>query len=361
LVSDLKPTVAVVILNWNGRKYLEQFLPSVLAYSAGAELIVADNASTDDSISFLRAHYPAVRIIKFSENYGFCEGYNKALFQIKADYFVLLNSDIEVTPHWLEPIIALMETNPGIAACQPKIKSFYRRNFFEYAGAGGGYLDFLGYPFCRGRLFETLEEDKGQYNDVVPVFWATGACMFVRAKAYQEAGGLEPAFFAHMEEIDLCWRLQRMGYTIMYCGHSEVYHVGGGTLPKSNPRKTYLNFRNGLAMLYKNIPPAQVIEIFFIRIILDWVAALKFLANGDYKDAQAVFIAHRDVWQNRKYLQAQKRKLSFSEKKLKGFYHRSIVLDYFINRKTTFRALNIPDCTSLPAQTFPDIHPKSQH
>jgi len=349
LVSDLKPTVAVVILNWNGRKFLEQFLPSVLAYSAGASLVVADNASTDDSISFLRIHYPSVNIIQLTENYGFCEGYNKALFQLKADYFVLLNSDIEVTPYWLEPIIFLMEADSGIAACQPKIKSYYRKNFFEYAGAGGGYLDFLGYPFCRGRLFETVEEDIGQYNNNVPVFWATGACMFVRANAYREAGGLEPSFFAHMEEIDLCWRLQRLGYTIMYCGHSEVYHVGGGTLPKSNPHKTYLNFRNGLAMLYKNTAPAQVIKILTFRILLDWVAALKFLAGGDYKDIQAVFAAHKAVWHNRKYLQKQKKKLPFTEKKLNGLYNGSIVLDYFIRRKKTFRALNIPDGTSLPA------------
>ena len=349
MVSDLKPTVAVVILNWNGRKYLEQFLPSVQEHSAGALLVVADNASTDDSVSFLRAHYPLVRILPFSENHGFCEGYNKALLQIKADYFVLLNSDMEVTPHWLEPVISLMEADQGIAACQPKIKSFYRKSFFEYAGAGGGFIDFLGYPFCRGRLFETIEEDQGQYNDTVPVFWATGACMFVRAKAYREAGGLEPAFFAHMEEIDLCWRLQRMGYTIMYCGRSEVYHVGGGTLPKSSPRKTYLNFRNGLAMLYKNTAPNQAFKIISIRILLDWIAALKFFAGGDYKDMQAVFEAHHAVWRNRKYWQEQKRKLSFTERKLKRLYNGSIVLDYFIRRKKTFRSLHVPNSASLPA------------
>ena len=349
MVSDLKPTVAVVILNWNGRKYLEQFLPSVLTYSAGASLVVADNASTDDSISFLQANYPSVSIIPFAENYGFCEGYNKALRQIKADYFVLLNSDIEVTPHWLEPLLSLMEADPGIAACQPKIKSFFRRNLFEYAGAGGGFIDYLGYPFCRGRLFETIEEDTGQYNDTLPVFWATGACMFVRAKAYQEAGGLEPTFFAHMEEIDLCWRLQRRGYSIMYCGASEVYHVGGGTLPKSSARKTYLNFRNGLAMLYKNTAPDQTAKILTIRIILDWVAAFKFLASGDFKDMQAVFAAHGAVWRSRKYFQKQKKKLSFTERKLNGRYNRSIVLDYFIRRKKIFAALHIPNGTSLPA------------
>ena len=349
MVSDLKPSVAVVILNWNGQKYLEKFLPSVLAHSAEASLVVADNASTDNSICFLQTHYPSVRLIQFLANHGFCEGYNKALSQIEADYFVLLNSDIEVTPNWLEHIIRLMEADPRIAACQPKIKSFSRKNFFEYAGAGGGFLDFLGYPFCRGRLFETIEEDQGQYTDVMPVFWASGACMFVRASAFRDAGGLEPAFFAHMEEIDLCWRLQRMGYTIMYCGQSEVFHVGGGTLHKSNPHKTFLNFRNGLAMLYKNTKPDQIYSILTIRIILDWIAAFKFLAGGDFKDMQAVFAAHQAVWKRRRYWQEQKKKLVFTNQKLTGIYSRSIVWDYFIKRKKHYAQLNIPDRTSLPA------------
>jgi len=340
LVYKPAPTVAIVILNWNGQKFLAQFLPSVIAYSAGHLIYVADNHSTDTSILFLQENYPEIKVIQHQQNLGFCEGYNVALRQINADYYVLLNSDIEVTPGWLYPIITLMESDATIAACQPKIKSYQQRTYFEYAGAGGGLLDRLGYPFCRGRIFHSLEKDEGQYNDVFPVFWATGACMFVRAAAYHQSKGLEPAFFAHMEEIDLCWRLQNAGYKIMYCGHSEVYHVGGGTLPASNPRKTYLNFRNGLALLYKNLPAQHFYFTLFNRLLLDWIASIKFLISGQPADSWAVLKAHYAVWQNRSYWQ-QKRKeqLTPEESHLAGWFKGSIVWEFFIRRKKTYRAL----------------------
>jgi GT2 family glycosyltransferase len=272
------------------------------------------------------------------------------LQQIATDYFVLLNSDVEVTPDWLQPVISLLESDKTIAACQPKIKSYYQRTKFEYAGAGGGFIDFLGYPFCRGRVFEAVEEDYGQYNDVVPVFWATGACLVIRAAAYEQAQGLEPAFFAHMEEIDLCWRLQLLGYKIMYHGQSEIYHVGGGTLPKTNPRKTYLNFRNGLALLYKNVAPQKRRQILATRVVLDWIAALKFLTDGQPKDAAAVFRAHCHVWQHRKYWQSRRhlaQNTSLINQKL--ILRKSIVWEYFIKRRKTYAELNIPNRAALPA------------
>lgn len=350
MVSDNSPRIAIVILNWNGRKFLEQFLPSVISHSPGCQVVVADNASADNSVSYLQKEFPEVKLILHPDNLGFCEGYNQAFRQIEADYYVLLNSDVEVTPNWLNPVIALMATDASIAACQPKIKSYYKRNYFEYAGAAGGFIDYLGYPFCRGRIFETIEEDKGQYNDTVPVFWATGACLFITAEAYWQAQGLEPAFFAHMEEIDLCWRLQLMGYKIMYCGQSEVYHVGGGSLPKNSPRKTYLNFRNGLALLYKNTEPRKLNIILITRIILDWVAAFKFLLSGYRHDAMAVLRAHWHLWQNRKYWQKKRaetkhRELTYPEL----IYPKSLVGEYFINQKKYYPELNVPNRAALPA------------
>jgi GT2 family glycosyltransferase len=349
LASDLFTNTAIVILNWNGRQFLEKFLPSVLAHSGGCRIVVADNASQDDSVAFIRQHYPSVELIRHHQNLGFCEGYNQALRQIEAEYYVLLNSDVEVTPDWTRPILALLAAQPQVAACQPKIKCYQHRRHFEYAGAGGGFIDHLGYPFCRGRLFETLEEDQGQYDDTVPVFWATGACMFLRASAFHQAGGLEPAFFAHMEEIDLCWRLQLLGYQVMYCGQSEIYHVGGGTLPKSNARKTFLNFRNGFAMLYKNIAPAQFYKVIPLRLLLDWVAAFKFMTDGDLKSAAAVFKAHWDCWRHRQYWRAQRRRQPAYQPPLKGMYAGSVVWDYFIKGKKHYRELEIPDRASLPA------------
>lgn len=316
-------------------------MPSVVANSGNAEIIVADNASTDGSVAFLQEHYPQVRLILLPENYGFCEGYNKALRQVQAKYYVLLNSDVDVPPGWTEPLLQLMEQDSGIAVCQPKILAQQHPDFFEYAGAGGGLLDALGYPYCRGRLFETLEEDKGQYDDVQEIFWATGACMFVRAEVFQQLGGLEPAFFAHMEEIDFCWRAKNAGYKIMYNGQSRVYHVGGGTLHKSNPRKTYLNFRNGLALLYKNIPSKELVAALTLRILLDWIAAFRMLLAGQRKDAQAVLDAHADLIRNNAYWRrrrrAQQPKGNFPY--ISGVYKGSIVWQYFIRQKRTVQDL----------------------
>lgn len=288
-------TVAVVILNYNGEQFLRQFLPAVIQHSTEAEIIVADNASTDQSIEILKAEFPAVRLIQLKSNYGFCGGYNRALQEVNADYYVLLNSDVEVTSQWLQPIIKLLDNQPHIAAAQPKIKSFHNKDDFEYAGAAGGFIDILGYPFCRGRIFDEVEKDLGQYNDTREIFWATGACMVVRSKLYHQIGGLDEDFFAHMEEIDLCWRLKRKGHSIYYVGNSTVYHVGGGTLSKVNPRKTYLNFRNGLSLLIKNLSlPALLWKLPF-RIILDYVAAIRFLVQGQANHAWAIVRAHVSV------------------------------------------------------------------
>lgn len=350
MVSDSFPKVAIVILNWNGQKYLQQFLPFVIAHSPGCQVIVADNDSTDNSVAYLQQEFPEVTLIRHEQNLGFCEGYNQALSRLDATYFVLLNSDVEVTAGWLRPIITLMETDETIAACQPKIKSYYHRTKFEYAGAGGGFIDFLGYPFCRGRIFESVEEDNGQYNDTAPVFWATGACLIIKATAYKKAQGLEPTFFAHMEEIDLCWRLQLLGYKIMYYGQSEVFHVGGGTLHKTNPRKTYLNFRNGLALLYKNVAPHIRIKTVFTRVALDWIAALKFLTDGHPKDAKAVLRAHWHVWQHRKYWKSRQHLAQNSNLLNPDLVHsNSIVWEYFIKGRKTYAELNVPNRAALPA------------
>ncbi|PJJ59907.1 glycosyltransferase family 2 protein [Hymenobacter chitinivorans] len=327
--------VAVVILNWNGQQFLRQFLPAVLACSDGARIIVADNASTDDSVAVLRNEFAQVEIIQNPENLGFCDGYNRALQQVEAKYYLLLNSDVEVTPGWLRPLRELLETRPEVAACQPKIRQYSpeaaQRELFEYAGAGGGYLDGLGYPFCRGRLFDTLEKDLGQYDDPRPVAWATGACMMVRAAAWQQLGGLEPAFFAHMEEIDLCWRLWNAGQQVWYHGGSTVFHVGGGTLHKSNPRKTYLNFRNGLALVYKNVAEPELIRVIGARLVLDWVAALRFLLQGNTADGKAILRAHRDFFNQRRYWQQKRRQhpQKLLTRHRPGVYQGSLVWAYF--------------------------------
>lgn len=339
---DFKPrSVAIVILNWNGRKYLEQFLPSVIANSPGCTVIVADNASTDDSVTFLETRFPEIRIIHNAGNLGFCEGYNQALQQVEAKYYVLLNSDVQVTPNWVTPIYKLLESDESIAAVQPKIKAFHEPTKLEYAGAGGGLIDKFGYPFCRGRIFDSLETDSGQFNDTTEIFWATGACMFVRASAFKALRGLEPAFFAHMEEIDLCWRLKNEDHKIYYCGQSEVYHVGGGTLHKSNPRKTFLNFRNGLALLYKNLPFSSMLPTLGVRILMDWLSAIKFLLDGQTADAKAVLQAHRAFFENRRYWKSQRktqvRKKALSE--MEGVYTGSIVWAYFRQKIKTYREL----------------------
>ena len=283
---------AVVILNYNGEDYLKKFLPSVITYSKDAEVIVVDNKSTDQSIEVLANDFPEVKVIEFAENYGYAGGYNKALERIDATYVVLLNSDIEVTPNWLTPLIDFLDTHPDYAACQPKIKDFNDQTKFEYAGASGGYLDSLGYPYCRGRIFNTIEKDLGQYDQPADIFWATGACLVIKTEIFNQVGGLDTDFFAHMEEIDLCWRIQSMGLKIKAVPSSQVYHVGGGTLSKLNPTKTYLNFRNGLYMLIKNLPGKDLLLKIPIRITLDWIAALKFIFEGNTKHGFAVWRAH---------------------------------------------------------------------
>lgn len=288
--------ISVVILNWNGCEMLRSFLPSVLRYSEadGVEICVADNGSTDTSVEMLRREFPSVRLILLDSNQGFADGYNFALQQVEAAYVVLLNSDVEVTEGWLTPLADYLDAHSDIAACQPKINSWRHKEEFEYAGAAGGYIDRYGYPFCRGRVMGVVEEDRGQYDTIVPVFWATGAALFIRLKDYCEAGGLDGRFFAHMEEIDLCWRLRARGRGIVCIPQSRVYHVGGATLKKENPKKTFLNFRNNLVMLYKNLPAEELSEVMMIRAFLDYVAAFVFLFKGQITNAKAVLRARHE-------------------------------------------------------------------
>ena len=283
---------AVVILNYNGEKLLQQFLPSVIQHSSEAEIIVADNNSSDQSISFVQQTFPQIRIIQLDQNYGFCGGYNRALKQVVADYYVLLNCDIEVTSQWLVPMISLLDNDPTIAAVQPKVLSYQNKNKFEHAGAAGGFIDSLGYPFCRGRIFDYVEEDQGQYNDQREVFWATGACLMIRSEAFKKFGGFDEDFFAHMEEIDLCWKLQRAEQKVFYCGKSTIYHVGAGTLSYRNPKKVFLNFRNGLSLLFKHLNAGELIYKLPLRILLDVIAALQFLIKGEAGSFAAVIRAH---------------------------------------------------------------------
>lgn len=287
--------VAIVILNWNGAKMLRTYLAGVMEYSRDdAEVYVADNASTDDSLAYVRQHFPEVKIIALDSNYGFAEGYNRALAQIEAEYYMLLNSDVEVTHHWLVPLIEFMDNHTEVAACQPKLLSVYDRDAFEYAGASGGFIDRYGYPFCRGRIFETIEKDMGQYDYRREIGWATGAALFIRARDYQEVGGFDGRFFAHCEEIDLCWRLQLRGRKIYCIPDSEVFHVGGGTLPKGNPMKTFLNFRNNLTMLYKNLPDSELSHVMRMRWFLDYLAAWQALIlQGNWGDFKAICRARR--------------------------------------------------------------------
>ncbi|KWW28909.1 MAG: glycosyltransferase group 2 family protein [bacterium P3] len=330
--------IAVVILNWNGRKMLEQFLPSVTACSAPAEVVIADNGSSDDSLTFLATRYPELRVIALDRNYGFAEGYNRALAQIDADYYVLLNDDVEVTPRWIEPVVELLEQTPDAAAAQPKMLMYKRRDMFEYAGCAGGYIDRYGYPFCRGRLFDSLECDEGQYDNTCDIFWASGAALFVKAAVWRRLGGLDNSFFAHMEEIDFCWRLHNAGYRVLYCPRSTVYHVGGGTLPQSSPRKTYLNFRNNRAMLYKNLPRDRMRRTLRARLLLDWVAALSFLLQGKGKECRAVFKAHRDFRRWRPQLEAQRRAAA-DPQAVDCIYPRLLLIDYHLFKKHKFTDL----------------------
>lgn len=329
---------AVVILNWNGKSFLEKFLPAVLQYSSqDARVIVADNASSDGSVEYLKAHFPEVGIIENPENGGFAKGYNDALAKVDAAYFVLLNSDIEVTENWIPPVISLLDKNPEVAACQPIIRSYHQPEKFEYAGAAGGFIDAYGYPFCRGRIFQQLEEDLGQYNDAAEIFWATGACMFVRAEVFRQLGGFDADFFAHMEEIDFCWRAKHSGYKIMVCPDSRVFHVGGGTLPKQSSFKTYLNMRNNISMLYKNLPRQRLVPVFILRLLLDGIAAFKFLIDGGFADFWAVVRAHMSFY--RRFPVHRKKRLSISHEEVSCIYRGNIVVDHFIRRKKKFSAL----------------------
>ena len=331
------PSVAIVILNWNGSAFLEKFLPSVVATSyANKRIIVADNGSTYNSISFLQQHFPAVEIINNKKNYGFAQGYNEALKKVNADYYVLLNSDVEVTPGWIDPIISLMESDTKIAACQPKILSFENKTQFEYAGASGGWIDNFGYPFMRGRVFDDCETDKGQYDSAVPCFWASGAALFVKSGVFNSIGGMDEYFFAHQEEIDLCWRMQLAGFRVYVQPASVVYHVGGGTLPKGNNRKTYLNFINNLIMLFKNLPFSQAIWKIPIRMLLDAIAAWRALLGGDSGFFIAVVKAHFHFMKWLFFEKKAKIIKPASPTNFSGWYNGSIIWDYFIKKKKTF-------------------------
>ncbi len=327
--------VAVVILNWNGKQLLETFLPSVLQYSSKATIVVADNASADDSVLFLNQKFPSVVIVQNTENGGFAKGYNDALKKVDAAYYILLNSDVEVTENWIEPIISLMDADNTIAACQPKILAYNEKNKFEYAGACGGFIDKYGYPFCRGRIFNSLEEDQGQYNNNMEILWATGACMFVRSKVFHQLNGFDEDYFAHMEEIDLCWRMKNIGYKIYVVPQSRVYHLGGGTLNKLSPRKTYLNFRNNLITYTKNHADRYLFIKVIFRLKLDGIAAFKFLFEGSPKHFLAVIRAHFAYYALLPSTLAKRKKL----KNTTGYKpattgilnHNIVVLHYFKN------------------------------
>jgi len=327
--------IAIVILNWNGKELLEKFLPSIVRYSPTeyTDIYVADNASTDDSISFIKKNFTSVKIIKNSENWGFAKGYNKALTDLKADIYALVNSDIEVTPNWLAPIYSHFQENSDTAIIQPKILDYKKKTHFEYAGAGGGFIDQLGYPYCRGRIFNTLEEDNGQYNDTSPIFWGSGACLFIRSTIYHELGGFDTDYYAHQEEIDLCWRAQNKGYGINYVGASTVYHVGGATLDNFHWKKTFLNFRNSLYNITKNAP-GNFLLLIFIRLILDGIAGLKFLLEGKIIHTWAIIKAHFSFYAHFGNMYKKRKNNSFKQKNY--FTNKSIVWNYYVRKKKIF-------------------------
>ncbi|RZL42253.1 MAG: glycosyltransferase family 2 protein [Pedobacter sp.] len=338
----IEPSVAVVILNWNGRNYLERFLPSVCKSSySNLQIIVADNASTDDSVSFLKQYYPQIEIIINDKNYGFAEGYNQALAKVTADYFVLLNSDVEVPENWIKPVIDVMQSNDKIAAAQPKIKWQQNKEMFEYAGAAGGFIDSFGFTFCRGRIFDQLEEDKGQYDNNIPVFWASGAAFFIKSSAWKEAGGLDGDLFAHMEEIDLCWRLKNKGYKVVCCTAAEVYHVGGGTLDASSPFKNYLNFRNNLIIMQKNLPFGEAAIKVFARLWIDLLALFQFLFKGQFAFAFSINKAHYHFFKAFFTTAAKRTTRQLPLAKHEGVLNGSIVWKYFATKKKKFSDLKV--------------------
>lgn len=334
---------AVVILNWNGREYLKMFLGKVTEKTGGcdADVYVADNGSDDGSAEYVQAFHKNVKLIRFDRNHGFAEGYNLALRQIEAEYFVLLNSDIEVKEGWLEPLVDCLEKNPGTASCQPKILSFKNKDYFEYAGAAGGFIDRLGYPLCRGRILDHIEKDEGQYDSPVDLFWSSGACMAVRAEAWEKAGGFDPDFFAHMEEIDLCWRFHRMGYKVAFIPQSTVYHVGGGTLPYDSPLKTYLNFRNSFYLLYKNLPDRYFRRVITTRKILDGVAAIFFLLKGHARSVKSVWKAHREIKRQTESLMEKRETVKSLGKNYPSelILNKCIVFEFYILKHRTFKSL----------------------
>jgi len=326
---------AVVILNWNGAKLLQQFLPSVIQFSGDATIYVADNASTDTSIDVLKNEFPTVKIIENTGNYGFAKGYNEALKCVEEPYYALVNSDIEVTENWLQPIEAIFDNEPNTAIIQPKLLDYKKKTHFEYAGAAGGFIDKYGFPFCRGRIFDTLEEDLGQYNTETEIFWATGACFFIRKEMFRSLQGFDGDFFAHQEEIDLCWRANNVGHTIKYCHTSVVYHVGGATLNEADPMKTFLNFRNSLLMLTKNLPKEKLVPIIFIRMCLDGLAGVQFIIQGKFKHTFAILKAHFYFY----HLIGQNLKKRNNSQKTDYYYTKSIVWKYFVQKKNTFKRI----------------------
>jgi GT2 family glycosyltransferase len=334
---------AIIILNWNGIGFLQKFLGTVVnnSVSANTEIYVADNGSTDGSAGWIEQNYSSVKLIRFEKNYGFAGGYNIALQQVEAEYYVLLNSDIEVTAGWLEPLVSFMNNNPDAASCQPKILSWHRRDYFEYAGAAGGYIDKYGYPFCRGRIFDNVEKDDGKYNSARDVFWTSGACMIVRAEAWKRCSGFDSDFFAHMEEIDLCWRFHKAGLRVCYINESVVYHVGGGALPYDSPFKTYLNFRNNLFLLYKNLPQSSLRKTIFLRKVLDGVAAISFILSGRFANVRSVWRAHMDYYKSIPALKSKRnevRKITIADSS-PGILNKSIVFEFYIKRNKTFERL----------------------
>lgn len=332
--------VSIVILNWNGSRLLRRFLPSVLAYSPGhlTEVVVADNGSSDDSIELLKSSFPEVRIIPLDTNYGFAEGYNKALEQIDSEYTVLLNSDVEVTPGWLDAPLTVLDTEPSVAGVQPKIRAEKQKDHFEYAGAAGGYLDRYGYPFCRGRVMHVVEKDEGQYDQTADILWASGACLFIRTALYKEAGGLDPTFFAHQEEIDLCWRLRCRGYRLVCTPQSVVYHVGGATLNMESPHKTFLNFRNNLLMIYKNLSDKELKSVMRFRFWSDYLAATKFLLTGHPKNAKAVYNARKafDQLKPEYQLVRQENLRRTSNHSIPEILNRSLLIAFYLKGQKRF-------------------------
>ncbi|TYA78689.1 glycosyltransferase family 2 protein [Seonamhaeicola marinus] len=327
--------IAVVILNWNGQQLLEQFLPSVTKHSSEATIYVADNASTDASVDFIESNFPEVKIIQNKDNGGYAKGYNDAIPFVEEDILCLLNSDIEVTEGWLKPIVQTFEQEPNTGIIQPKLLDYKQKTYFEYAGAAGGFIDKYGYPYCRGRIFNTIEKDNGQYNDTADIFWASGACFFIRTGIFKELKGFDASFFAHMEEIDLCWRAKNLGHNIKYVGDSTVYHVGGATLNNTNPRKTYLNFRNSLFTLTKNAS-GTIFDKIFVRLLLDGIAGVKFLFEFKPKHTLAIIKAHFSFYKNlSKLLQIR----NLNKKRVNYYQRTSIVVDYFVNKKTNYNSL----------------------